>query len=195
MVDHNSAVGISATTCDLTVVRSQILVNSGGGLLLASDSPFTIENNFISGNGSTTGANGGVVINSISTAGTHVFQFNSITNNVSSSVLSSGVYCTLVNTPLTFGNSIVYANIGGSGTQVSGGDCAWTYSDLGDAVSGTGNIMMDPLFVNAGQNDLHLMPTSPCKNAGDPQSMVKVDIDGDARSDGMPDIGADEITP
>jgi hypothetical protein len=192
-VDMNSGLGVNAGACDVTVDRSQIVANNGGGILV--NDAFTIENDFISGNGNPSSGAGGVVISNVMTAGTHVFQFNSVTNNVSSSVVASGVYCTIITVPLALGNSIVYGNVGGSGKQIDGGNCAWTYSDLGDTVAGTGNISVDPMFVNATQNDLHLKPTSLCKSAGDPASTVKVDIDGDPRSDGMPDIGADEITP
>ena len=196
-IDMNTGIGINAAQnagpCNLTVDRSEILGNGGGGIYV--NDAFTIENDFISGNGNPSSGVGGVVIQGIMSAGTHVFQFDSVTNNVSSNVVSSGIYCTIVTLPLAFGDSIVYGNIGGNGKQVDGGNCAWTYSDLGDTVAGTGNINMDPQFVNAAQNDLHLMPTSPCKDVGDPSSTVKLDIDGDARSDGKPDIGADEITP
>jgi hypothetical protein len=51
-------------------------------------------------------------------------------------------------------------------------------------VWGMGNIDADPLFVNAGNDDLHLLPTSPCIDAGDPcyvPAPNETDLDGSAR--------------
>jgi len=79
--------------------------------------------------------------------------------------------------------------------------CAW--SRCADA---SGNISDDPLFVNPGEGDFHLLSGSPCIDAGiDPvpdyidQSflyLVEFDFEGDARPYGAGwDIGVDEWTP
>ena len=49
-------------------------------------------------------------------------------------------------------------------------------------------------FVDAAGHDLHLAPDSPAIDAGDDLSddAPHDDIDGDAREDGAPDVGADE---
>ncbi|MBN1887910.1 MAG: PKD domain-containing protein, partial [Thermoflexales bacterium] len=61
-------------------------------------------------------------------------------------------------------------------------------------VSGTHNVSMEPLFVNANGTDFHLTPASPLIDLGDPNSTVLVDFEGDARPtfNGF-DIGADEV--
>lgn len=81
-----------------------------------SNGSFTVVNNFISSNGAAGSTVGGVSIQSISPAGTHVFDFNSISHNVAASAATSGVDCVLVRTSLTLSNSIVY----GTGKQVGG---------------------------------------------------------------------------
>jgi hypothetical protein len=63
------------------------------------------------------------------------------------------------------------------------------YQDIG------GNIAGDPLFVNAGKGDFHLLPGSPCIDAGlnDASIVPSTDMDGEYRPFGTSaDIGADE---
>jgi len=62
------------------------------------------------------------------------------------------------------------------------------YCDLSDPYAETGNLMADPLFVNAGNHDYHLQPYSPCIDAGDPGSPL--DPDGSRA-----DIGAFTFAP
>jgi parallel beta-helix repeat protein len=61
-------------------------------------------------------------------------------------------------------------------------------------VPGAGAISADPKWVNGGQSDLHVWPTSPCVNAGVADPLLSaVDLDGDPRVVGAAvDIGADE---
>jgi hypothetical protein len=49
------------------------------------------------------------------------------------------------------------------------------FCDLSEAWPGAGNLTADPLFVNEPSKDFHLLPASPCINAGDPAS----GMDGD----------------
>lgn len=101
-------------------------------------------------------------------------------------------------------NCIIWGN---SNPQVS-----WTepsYSCVQDwAGGGEGNIVTDPLFVDADgpdddpatwqDNDYHLLPNSPCINGGDPGGDYsgQLDMDGEPRVlYGRVDMGADEVTP
>jgi hypothetical protein len=95
--------------------------------------------------------------------------------------------------PFVLTNSIVYDN--GTGPQVEGANCSWTYSDIGPmGVSGTGNINAPPMFVNLMLGNFHLQSGSPAKDAADPAASLAVDIDGDTRPQGTGrDMGADEI--
>ena len=62
---------------------------------------------------------------------------------------------------------------------------------------GLGNINADPLFTDPKSSDFHLLPDSPCVNAGDPNYAVTpdaTDIDGEPRiMGGRVDMGADEL--
>ena len=196
-IDTNGGKGINATSCEVTISRSVIRGNSLGGVALASSS-FTIRNNFISNNGGGTSFFGGVQLSQVSAANTHVFEFNTVAANNGPTDVITGVACSSVITPVSLPNNIVYANIAsGSGTQVGGSNCTWSYSDIGPQnQSGTGNINADPVFVNAGQGDFHLMKTSPAKDVADPAATLNVDFDGDSRPQGpRSDMGADEVLP
>jgi len=49
------------------------------------------------------------------------------------------------------------------------------YSDFVGGFAGTGNIDADPLWVDAGNGDYHLLPASPCIDTGDPSSPLDPD--------------------
>jgi hypothetical protein len=76
-----------------------------------------------------------------------------------------------------------------------------TYSDIQGGYTGIGNINADPLFIDPSNGDLHLMPDSPCIDAGTNAApyLPLIDFDGDARildgdGDGtvIVDMGVDE---
>jgi len=107
---------------------------------------------------------------------------------------ASGVVCGVgIGIPLPMTSNIVVNNAGP--TQVSGGACVWTYSDIAPGpVSGAGNLSSDPLFVDPVHNNFHLQLASPARDAADPAATLAVDLDGDARPQGAGrDMGADEI--
>lgn len=197
-LDANTGKGIDAfSNCAVQLERSRVLHNIGGGVSVNSGT-FRLENNFIAVNGGLSSSLGGVSLQSPSATGPHLFQFNTVTGNGCVSTATSGVDCLSVGNPLTFSNNIVYGNTGGTGKQVNGANCNWTYSDLGDNTAGDGNITMDPQFVDTSQDNLHLMSTSPARDAADPAATIPVDIDGDPRpspTGGRSDMGADEIAP
>jgi hypothetical protein len=49
------------------------------------------------------------------------------------------------------------------------------YCDLSEAYAGAGNLVADPLFVDATAHDFHLRPYSPCIDAGNPASPADPD--------------------
>lgn len=198
----STGIGISSTAGVLTLARSVISANAGGGILVLGGD-FDITNDFVIINGSpnndpTVGAPsfGGVFVNSAS-AGTRRFEFNTVASNASK--IASGVLCGNKVPSVRFSNNIVFDNEGiGATTQISGSGCTWTFSDIGDSVvtAGTGNINSDPLFVAPNNDNYHLMSGSPARNAADPMATIDVDLDGDGRPNGgLSDIGADEFKP
>jgi hypothetical protein len=69
----------------------------------------------------------------------------------------------------------------------------------GLAAAGTNDVFATPLFLSPLSGDYHLLPTSPCIDAGTNEGAPKIDFDGDDRpidgnADGIArvDIGADE---
>jgi hypothetical protein len=66
-------------------------------------------------------------------------------------------------------------------------------------IIGQGNIVADPCFANPENGDFHLLCTSPCIDAGDPDYIVdpnEIDMDGEPRvMNGRIDMGADEVDP
>lgn len=186
--------GISVLMSDIVLVRSLVAGNATIGLLLLKTT-YDIEDNIIVKNGGPNGA-GGVFITQIpaGSVGRRVFAFNTVSQNSGPFGNVSGVVCDLsVGVPLVMTSSLVVNNAGPG--QVSGGACAWMYSDIiPGAVAGTGNLFADPLFVDPVHNNFHLQLASPARDAADPAATLAVDIDGDARPQGAGrDMGADEI--
>ena len=125
-------------------------------------------------------------------------SFNTITANDAAMGVNSGVNCGTVTIPLVFSDNIIYGNsVSGTGKQVGGStSCSYTYSDIGDTTSGTGNINADPMFVNAATGNYDIMSGSPCKDTADPDATEAVDFHGTTRPvNGRDDIGADEYKP
>ncbi len=70
-----------------------------------------------------------------------------------------------------------------------------TYCNIEGGFTGSGNIDMDPMFVSPGSGDFHLLPDSPCINAGSNSApnLPAEDFEGDPRiSNGIVDMGVDE---
>lgn len=176
--------------------RSTVTGNDGGIAITGCE--FSIVNNMITRNGGPATAIGGVDIAGITTGTLHELLFNTITGNTGNPSVNTGVSCgTVVSTPVTASNNIVYGNTVSSGGLQVGGNamCIWTYSDIGPAaVAGTGNINGDPDFIDALNGNYHLTAGSPAQNAADPDATMARDIDGDERPQGTGrDMGADEV--
>ncbi|MCD4819774.1 MAG: T9SS type A sorting domain-containing protein [Candidatus Cloacimonetes bacterium] len=94
-----------------------------------------------------------------------------------------GIALNYVHFPI-FNNLIIYGNTSNNGTQIHTPTTPdLTYCDIQGGFVGTGNIDVDPLFVNAEIDDYCLTENSPCIDAGDPNSPYDPD-------DTIADIGA-----
>jgi len=99
----------------------------------------------------------------------------------------------------TLTNCILWGNTAPIGSQIHNDErssATVSYSDVQGVWPGIGNINADPLFVDPAIGDYHLLPGSPCIDAGDnsavPPSVV-TDLDGNPRIiNGTVDMGAYE---
>jgi len=138
----------------------------GGGIFCVGSSP-SIMNNTICGN--TAGHGGGISCLSSPSIINNIIAFN-----------SSGI-CFLEVPPLALRNNCVYNPDGDNYTGMVGG--------------GTGDINVDPLFVDRLTGNYHLSAGSPCINMGNDSDVQSgwLDMDGQARiNETHVDMGADE---
>jgi cysteine-rich repeat protein len=159
------ATGASGT---LRLRRSRIVGNTGGGVRVFGGS-YTLENNFVSGNGTSNSQGGGVVL---SIPGT--FVHNTVAGNLAANARASGVACSAA---VTLAFSVVTGN---SSSRQIDTSCALQGSLVGS----------DVLLVDVANGDLHLRAGSPAIDAA-AGSTATIDIDGQLRS-GARDVGADE---
>jgi hypothetical protein len=101
-------------------------------------------------------------------------------------------------------NCIFWGNTAATGSEIYGGSPSVTYSDIQGGWSGTGNINLDPLFVDAIGGNLRLSSGSPCIDKGSNAAVsgITTDLDGnprvlDGESNGtdIVDMGAYEYLP
>lgn len=226
-----SAGGGVAAQDDAVVLRNTITDNVGtnraGGIYALSNS--LITNNLITGNVSQDDENGGGGVYAYGTplitnnaiiantslgpgGGVHIgFGADLVGNTVvgnSSVAEGSGVYVTSLHEEFILLHNVVAFNTGGYGFYAdqpieNDYNCVFGH-DLGNygglASPGPHDIIADPLLAG---DYIHLLPASPCIDAGDPAypgQPDETDIDGQPRvADGdgdgqaVVDIGADEV--
>ncbi|MBI2843605.1 MAG: PQQ-binding-like beta-propeller repeat protein [Armatimonadetes bacterium] len=167
-------------SCDFysspNVANNTITGNSasnGGGIYCGLYSTTTLTNNTIAGN-TASASGGGIYFDSGITSSTTV---NNIVASNSSEVYNTG-------SDPTFQNNCVW-NPAGSEYNYSGSD----------PTGQNGNISEDPKLVSVAEENFHIQPNSPCKDAGNNGAVQTgwVDMDGEDRiQNSTVDIGADE---
>ncbi len=207
--------------------------SAGGGILCMNYSSPTIKNCRIAGNHSNSYGSGIFLKNYSSPkiintkivnnrgyhgAGIYCNLFSSpdiinttISGNYSSNSYGGGIYCYNYSSP-NFINGIIWNNQGKDNQNeiylATNGSITVSYSNIKGGYTGTGNIDVDPLFVDpkppsptpTNDGDYHLRKVSPCIDVGTSDTatypdLPTNDIDGDERPvrDGY-DMGADEYT-
>ncbi|MHC4421013.1 MAG: right-handed parallel beta-helix repeat-containing protein [Planctomycetota bacterium] len=152
--------------------------NNGGGLYNQGSDP-TLSNCAFSLNEAT---RGGGMYNAVSspTVTNCTFSGNTANDN------GGGVRNSINSNP-TVTNCILWAD---SPDEIVGGTPAVSYTDVQGSFPGTGNIDADPMFVDAGNGDYHLVSGSPAIDAGDNTAVplgITTDLDGNPRFVDDPD--------
>ncbi len=200
-----SLTGITATTViDGFTIRNGNTATNGGGIYCSSSSP-TISNNTISGN--VAGMGGGiyctgsspVIANNIIYGNTanngggiqcYVSSSPQITNNTitkNGAANGGGIYVSNTSYP-AISNNIVAFNTSGFyrpvGTPTLRNNCVYgntTYNYAG-VLAGTGDVSVDPGFLNRAVGEYHLRPGSPCIDAGYDAAIQAGSTDQDGKS-------------
>ena len=187
---------INAVGTSVTLLRSSLFANKGGGISVTSGT-FVIVGNIFSANGDASSPTGGVLINTSSDPVNRI-EFNTIEgNHASIGGNAPGVHC-IAGSDLIARNNIIWNNNNNTGAQV-GGTCKHAYSDIGvmsvgAANDGGNNLNVDPQFISF--LNPHLQPGSLVIKEADPAAKLDAaaakDLDGDLRI-APADIGADQV--
>jgi len=168
----------NATNCQF--LGNTATSGNGGGVAIDPNGSFTATNCVFTGNSATTGDGGGFYAdsNATFTATNCTFAGNSAAN------LGGGGRHLLGN---PFNNVIFWANTDSTGSgesaQISGAAPIVSHSCIqGWTGSGPGNISVDPFLADI-PDQVRLLSTSPCRDAGDdssvPPDTADLDNDGD----------------
>jgi hypothetical protein len=174
----------TGTIASSTIVDNVASVDGGGVHASQFGSGFVaMRNSLIAGNSA--GGNGGGIsrLGTVTVRGCTLAD-NSATNGSALFTTGSG---STVSTCIVWGNT---------GPAVRGGETL-TYCDVEGGFAGTGNIALDPQFIDAGVGNYHLAMSSPCIDAGNPAltGFGETDIDEEVRLiAATEDMGADETT-
>lgn len=183
--------GVQVTSGSITMSRSRIISNRGGGIVVSNNGKFVIVGSLFLSNGDiSTGPVGGALITT-STPGNRL-DFNTFTDNRAPAGVLPGIQCSAT-AGFMAQNNIVWNNLP-AGAQVFG-TCGYAYSDIGPTtttVSGTGNLKDDPLLTIDG----HLGPGSAAIGKADMNAdllgLALKDIDGHVRVPPA-DLGAFQV--
>ena len=187
--------GIYLHSSNAEISHCEILGNSadshGGGIISFFGKP-TISNSLITRNSS--GDSGGGILLGHSSA--TILNSTIVKNHANTR--GGGLFINYSYPKVT--NSILWLNSAPTGQEIyilGGGSATASYCNIRGGWPGTGNINKNPSFVSESTNDYHLLPYSPCIDAGDPCYIPEpneTDLDGQPRIiGGRVDIGADEF--
>jgi hypothetical protein len=195
-INDNKMLGVSTQAGMIRLTRSKIYNNHNGGVQIqgsATESSFSITNNFVFNNGDDVNSIfGGMRLSANPT--TSELSHNTIVLNQAAMTQTGagGVVCDMPG--FTAPNNIIARNYVGTyptqpNSQISG-QCTYPTSTVISTDSGLGFRSTDSPY------DFHLRENSVAVDTATTPSSVDVDFDGDARPQGaQKDQGADEYTP
>lgn len=161
-----------------TFLTHPIFSSEGGGVQCVDSSP-VLEGNLIASNASKFGGALACFLSS-----DPILSGNTLTQNTAD--FGGAIWAGFGSRP-TVVNGILWQNLAGTNPEISEFDgssiVTVSYSDVLGGWPGTGNLDVDPLFVDPLNEDFHLQSGSPCIDAGDPASAL--DCDGS-----LADMGA-----
>jgi hypothetical protein len=194
--------GVLANGDSITLARSSLVSNRGGGIAVNSGTFVIIGNVFLNngtfntadGSGSTTG---GIAI-STTVNSSNRLAFNTVVRNlIQAGIKSGGIDCNAGINIVGYYNIMWDNNPMPTMDQVSG-SCKHTYSDVGptglaSSLDAGHTLNLNPQLVNE-QGDPHLKAGSPVRgyaSGADLTGFAAKDIDGDPRTTPA-DLGADQ---
>jgi hypothetical protein len=140
---------------------------SGGGLYLSGNASSHYYNTIISKNESNDGHGGGIYSESSSPVFTNVTITENEVNSTSYVYYGGALYN--FNSYPEFSNSILWNNLPNE-IEITTGSVTANYCDIEGSYSGTGNIDDDPMFIVTANGHYDIAETSPCINAGNPDT-------------------------
>jgi hypothetical protein len=185
----------TSVTWDRCTFVSNSAARAGAVELFGTGTPRILNSLFRANTSTGSGGGGGIWIgnNSAGQVRNVTVVGNSSTTNTTAGILVSGAAPTIA-------NCIVWDNVGPGGAQGAAnqlaGTAAVTYSIVEGGFAGTGNLALDPQFLNPGANDYRLTIGSPAVDAGNNASMpagFTLDLAGRPRfanETTVPDTGA-----
>ena len=159
--------GISCYECNISFINVQILNNDGGnygGGVISNSSNLILDRVVIAGNIASFRGGGMQCEDSSLPELTNVTIYGNDADD------GGGIYCNTGSVP-ELENCIVWNNSNDS----LNGVLTIIYSDIEYGFDGVGNIDLDPLFVNASGDNYNLTASSPCIDAGNPDSPLDPD--------------------
>jgi len=218
-IDNSNTRIINSTICGNGAIPDFYGSGIGGGIF-CYNSDLSLRNVAIYGNGAVNGAGGGIFCSSSNLSLVNVLiasnsavswgsmpagegggiycgnsQINlvnvNIINNDASGGASGGLYCES-GSSVNMINSIVRDNNPQLIYLEPGVISSITYSDIQSGWTGTGNIDINPHFIDPASGDFHLSDYSLCIGAGTQNGAPATDIDGEPRPNPVlsnPDMG------
>lgn len=158
--------GIRIGDSNPRIYNNIIMYNQGryGSAIVMYYTGGILKNNVIYRNSGAHAFNGGAIWITSSSTNPKIFENNTIIENSAVQDVG-GVW--INNTSITMRNCIVWGNTSPTEPQIvqSGGSSSITYCDVQGGYTGTGNINVNPMFVDTSH---YISPASPCVDAGNP---------------------------